>query len=184
MRQTLSMAVFILFLTACNLQVKDSADKSNGPSYTVPDDAAITKAVHDAYSCICFKNSNPAYDSIKNYFIPEAQLINFRTDRAEVTTLPQFVDLYRQFLQTNKVTLFYEEEIAGRNEQFGNIAHRISSYKTFVNQMDSAFERGVNSFQLIKTPNGWKVSSIIWDVEKPQLPIPAYYLKQDSSQRN
>jgi hypothetical protein len=184
MRQTLSIALFTLLLTACNYEGKDSPDKSNGRSYTVPDDAAITKAVHDAYSCICFKNSNPAYDSIKNYFIPEAQLINFRTGSAVVTSLPQFVDLYKQFLQTSKVTLFYEEEIAGRTEQFGNIAHRISSYKTFLNQMDSASERGVNSFQLIKTPKGWKVSSIIWDVEKPELPIPAYYLKQDSSQRN
>jgi len=39
-------------------------------------------------------------------------------------------------------------------------------------------ERCVNSFQLIKTKDGWKVSSIIWDVEKPGLKIPGYYLKK------
>jgi hypothetical protein len=46
--------------------------------------------------------------------------------------------------------------------------------------MDSIAERGVNSFQLVKTPQGWKVSSIIWDVESPRLKIPDYYLNKDS----
>jgi hypothetical protein len=46
--------------------------------------------------------------------------------------------------------------------------------------MDSVTERGVNSFQLIKTAKGWKVSSIIWDVETAKLKIPDYYLKKES----
>jgi len=50
-----------------------------------------------------------------------------------------------------------------------------------MNTMDSAAQRGVNSFQLVKTPQGWKVSSIIWDIESPKLKIPDYYLKVDST---
>jgi hypothetical protein len=145
--------------------------------YTVPDDSAITKAVHDAYAVISFKSgAKPFYDSIKYCFIPQAQLINYRTDTAQVTSIGQFVDAYKQFMEGNHIVLFAEEEIAGRTEQFGRIAHRISTYQTYINSMDSLPERGVNSFQLIKTPAGWKVSSIIWDVERPSLPIPHYYL--------
>jgi len=148
-------------------------------SYTVPDDSAITKAVHDAYAAISFKkDEKPKLTEIKNYFIPEAQLINFRTDTAQVTNFNQFVDLYKQFIEGNHISLFYEEELFGRTEQFGRVAHRISTYKTYLNRMDTIEERGVNSFQLIKTKDGWKVSSIIWDVEKPTLKIPGYYLKK------
>jgi hypothetical protein len=179
MRTIIFFAICFIALTACNNPAKENTVMP--ATYTVPDDAAITKAVHDAYACICFNDNNLRYDSIKNYFIPEAQLINFRTDTAAVTSLPQFVAFYKQFIESNKVKLFYEEELFGRTEQFGKIAHRISTYKTYLNTRDSAIERGVNSFQLIKTPAGWKVSSIIWDVEKPTLPVPVYYLKTDSA---
>jgi len=165
---------------ACTTPATQQAPTTaTGPtSYTVPDDAAITKAVADAYACISFNNSKPNYDGIKNYFIPQAQLINFRADTADVTSLPQFITLYKSFIESNKITMFFEEEVFGRTEQFGKIAHRISTYKTYLNTRDSAAETGINSFQLIKTPMGWKVSSIIWDVEKPTLQVPAYYLKK------
>jgi hypothetical protein len=174
---TLSIA-----LSSCHVSVKTKLGDSDSTyvrTYTVPDDSAITKAVHDAYGAISFKaGEKPRYAEIKDFFIPEAQLINFRTDTAQVTDMGQFVDLYRQFLEGNRIHLFYEEEIFGRTEQFGKIAHRICTYTTYLNARDSIAERGVNSFQLIKTKNGWKVSSIIWDVEKPSLKIPAYYLEK------
>jgi len=165
-------------LSSCQTSTKSSVqDSSAMQTYKVPDDSAIKKAVNDAYAAISFKQGEkPRYAEIPNYFTPQAQLINFRTDTAQVTSITQFVDLYKQFLEGNKVHMFYEEEIFGRTEQFGKIANRISTYTTYLNTRDSIAERGVNSFQLIKTKAGWKVSSIIWDVEKPTLRIPAYYL--------
>ncbi|HVW98457.1 MAG TPA: hypothetical protein VHA56_21000 [Mucilaginibacter sp.] len=178
----LMYAFFIMavIFSSCHVSVKKtigSDDSVSSGSYTVPDDSAITKAVHDAYYAISFKEGEkPRYDSIKYYFIPEAQLINFRTDTAQVLGISQFAGFYKQFLEANKVKMFYEEELFGRTEQFGKIAHRISTYVTYLNTKDKPEERGVNSFQLIKTNDGWKVSSIIWDVEKPTLKIPDYYL--------
>ena len=168
--------VAAIVLSACQVPGKKAA---GAEGYKVPDDSAITKAVADAYVAISFKDGEkPRYNEIENFFIPQAQLINFRTDTAQVTSIGQFVDLYKQFIEGNHIHLFYEEEIFGRTEQFGKIAQRISTYTTYFNTRDSIAERGVNSFQLIKTKNGWKVSSIIWDVEKPSLKIPAYYLKK------
>jgi len=172
----------LLICLACALAISSCQTKVTlhaSETYQVPDDSAITKAVHDAYTAISFKKGEkPRFSEIKNYFTPQAQLINFRTDTAQVTNINQFIDLYRQFVEGNHIGLFYEEELFGRTEQFGRVAHRISTYKTYLNRMDTIEERGVNSFQLIKTPYGWKVSSIIWDVEKPSLKVPEYYLKK------
>jgi len=170
-------------LSSCHVSVKKSigdSDSTTGKTYTVPEDSAITKAVHDAYAAISFKEGEqPRYGEIGNYFIPEAQLINFRTDTPQIVDIKHFIDpLYKSFVETNHIKMFYEEELFGRTEQFGRVAHRISTYVTYLNTRDKPEERGVNSFQLIKVKGVWKVSSIIWDVEKSTLKVPDYYLKK------
>ena len=165
-----------MLIVGCQDKAKQTQDPA---SYTVPDSAAIKKAVDDAYAAISFKKGEqPKSDQIAGYFTPQAQLINYRTDTAETLGIAQFVEAYKQFVTKSEITYFQEDELFGRTEQFGRIAHRISTYRTFLNNPDTAAERGVNSFQLIKTKAGWKVSSIIWDVEKPSLKIPDYYLKK------
>ena len=86
-------ALFVLLtcsviLSSCHVSVKKTigdADSAATKTYTVPDDSAITKAVQDAYMAISFKEGEkPRYDEIKNYFIPETQFINFRTDTAQI----------------------------------------------------------------------------------------------------
>jgi len=177
MKKLLLYTTCIITLSACHTKstqpVTDSATV-----YTVPDDEAIAKAVHDAYTSLTFKKGDtPNYEAIKTHFIPQAQLINCRSDTAQVTTINQFVYLFRSFVEADTVYAYTEKEIFGKNEQFGKIAERISSYKAIVNSKKKDItEIGVNSFQLIKTPTGWKVSSIIWDVEKKGLKVPGYYL--------
>jgi hypothetical protein len=175
MKPVLILSVCFYILYSCNSSNTNAVSNSN--SYTVPDEAAIKKAVDDAYASISFKSGEqPQYDAIKNYFTPQAQLINFIGDTAQTLSIDDFVKAFRNYVETTKIQSFQEQEIYGRTEQFGNIAHRISSYKTYINSLDMVKERGVNSFQLIKTPQGWKVSSLIWDVEKSGKPIPDYYL--------
>ncbi len=161
---------------SCN-SASNNSNTTQASAYTAPDDAAIKKAVDDAYAAISFKSGDqPRYDSIQYYFIPQAQLINYISDTAQILSISDFVKAFRNYVESTKITSFNEQEIYGRTDQFGNIAQRISTYKTYVNSNDIVKERGVNSFQLIKTPQGWKVSSIIWDVEKAGLQIPNTYL--------
>lgn len=176
---------FCIFMLAafisCQTQ-NQKTDPQNTPLSNAPEDEAIQKAVNDAYKVISFKKGEKVnYDSVKSCFVPGAMLRNFRNDSLETLTIDQFTELYKSMIASGSVTSFYEEEITGTTEQFGRIAQRISSYKTYINTMDSVSERGVNSFQLIKTPQGWKVSSIIWDVESSKLKMPAYYLKSDTA---
>ena len=176
--------VFILsvcFYILCSCNSSDTNTVSNNNSYTVPDDVAIKKAVDDAYTSMSFKSGEqPQYDAIKNYFTPQAQLINFIDDTAQTLSINDFVKAFQNYVETTKIQSCKEPEIYGRTEQFGNIAQRISSYKTYINSLDIVKERGVNSFQLIKTPQGWKVCSLIWDVEKNGNSIPDYYLGKNN----
>ena len=169
----LAVTCFIV-LVSCNDTAK-SVTQADRPQAADAD--AIKKAVTDAYRAICFKpGQQPDYAQIKACFIPEATLINFGDDSMQVMSISQFIDFYKAFLDSNRISSFYEEEIQGTTDQFGRIAQRMSSYKTYINTMDSAVQRGVNSFQTVKTPQGWKVSSIIWDIESPALQIPDQYL--------
>jgi hypothetical protein len=181
MKKLIPYIAIAVFLCSCQGKntgiLTDSTATGSSTTYAVPDEQAIKKAVDDAYGAISFKKGDtPRYDSIKNYFIPKAQLINFRSDSMQVTSIGQFVYLYRSFIEGDSVKMFYEKELYGKTEQFGKVASRVSTYKTFLNTMDKPEELGVNLFQLVKTPEGWKVSSIIWDVERKGLKIPAYYL--------
>jgi hypothetical protein len=176
MKKLLLYTSCLLVLSACHTKI-DKPVTDSVAVYHLPEEKAIKKAVDDAYASICFKKGEqPRYDDIRKAFIPKAQLINFRGDTAQVTNLEQFIYVYRTVVEADSLQSFYEDELYGKTEQFGKIAERISTYKTTLEGKTVEYERGVNSFQLIKTPQGWKVSSIIWDVEKKGLPVPGYYL--------
>ncbi|RPD43476.1 hypothetical protein [Paracnuella aquatica] len=178
MKQFLPILILFVFVS-CQASTQKTESQKADISHA-PEDEAITKAVADTYKIISFKEGAQVnYEHIKNYFVPQAQLLNFRNDTLETMTIDQFVTVYKNLVETNGITSFHEEEIKGTTDQFGRVAQRMSSYKTYINNMDSAAERGVNSFQLIKTPQGWKVSSIIWDVESDKLKMPDYYLNSD-----
>ena len=170
----------LLLLCACQTTETKQPPVSNESK--AEDEAAIRKAVDEAYHAISFnKGEQPRFDSMRNFAIPEIHFIDFRNDTLETLNMDQFINVYRQFIHDAGVQLFYEVELKGRTDQFGRVAQRMSTYATYLNTKDSATQRGVNSFQLIKTSNGWKVSSIIWDVESPKLKIPAWYLPADAA---
>ncbi|MBK3494158.1 hypothetical protein JFL43_04645 [Viridibacillus sp. YIM B01967] len=73
---------------------------------------------------------------------------------------------------------FKEEEVYEITEIFGNIAHRFSLYRKIGVLAGEAFDTmGMKTMQFIRTPCGWKISSIAWDDEKIGLAIPERYRK-------
>jgi hypothetical protein len=72
---------------------------------------------------------------------------------------------------------FLERELANHTEMFGNMAHVWSTYESRYTADDpEPFSRGVNSFQLLYHSGRWWVVSILWDIERPDSPIPERYL--------
>ena len=55
---------------------------------------------------------------------------------------------------------------------FGGFAHVLSAYETKQSEHASEpFARGVNSLQLIREGDGWRVLSLLWDEEGPSVPL-------------
>jgi hypothetical protein len=62
---------------------------------------------------------------------------------------------------------FYEIETARRINIFGNMAHAWSIYEARRSPDATDLDRrGINSIQLYKDADGWKVISMIWDNER------------------
>lgn len=73
---------------------------------------------------------------------------------------------------------FREREIARRVEQFGHIAHVWSTYEGRT-ETDSTAIRGINSIQLMHDGARWWVVSVFWEAERPNLPLPPQYLRNE-----
>ncbi len=77
-------------------------------------------------------------------------------------------------------TGFHETDVCRVTETYGRIAHVFSTYESrFTPDNPIAFNRGANSIQLVWDEGRWWVTSIIWDMESDDNPIPARYLKPE-----
>jgi len=75
-----------------------------------------------------------------------------------------FLDMIRSMLEAGAYTSFHEFELARRVEYFGNIAQIWSLYETRCNRASrEALNRGVNSIQLLREAEGWRVVGLLWD---------------------
>jgi len=61
-------------------------------------------------------------------------------------------------------------------EQYGDIAHVMSTYEKHRWGDTTVIGRGINSIQMIRKDNRWWVTSIIWDEETGAGPVPPKYL--------
>ncbi len=175
MKNLLFFAACLLALSACQTKTTKPAVDSTA-AYSVPDDKAITRAVTNTYAALSFnKGEQPKYDAIKNCFIDKAESYCRIGDSVMTINLGQFIYLDRSYIESAHIQYMRQEQLYGKAEQFGNVAQYRSTYKVYMNNPDSAAERGVNFFQLVKTTSGWKVSSITWDIERPGLKVPGYY---------
>lgn len=114
--------------------------------------------------------------AIYRIFIPEGQIIKSIGPAFEIYGLQQFIEPREKLLNEGILTDFKEEEVLEKTEIFGNIAHRFSLYKKSGILSGEAFEaKGMKTIQFVKTPNGWKISSIAWDDEREGLSIPDEY---------
>ncbi len=63
--------------------------------------------------------------------------------------------------------------VSETTELFGNVAHRFSPYgKRGVTDRGPIEVRGAISTQFVRTADGWRISSMAWDDERPGLELP------------
>jgi hypothetical protein len=142
--------------------------------HAADDTAAMAKVLADFFAAVSFpEGARPDYPAMRGLFCEGAQLIKNSGDLPEISTVDEFILSRQQQVDSGELTSFEEVEVAHVTEAFGNVGHRFSTYQKRGTSNDVAFEaRGIICTQFIRTPSGWKISSMAWDDERPGLRIP------------
>jgi hypothetical protein len=121
---------------------------------------------------------SPHYENIHPLFIEGGLLIKNSTATPEISGVAEFIAPRKAMVASGEWSRFQETELFERTEIFGNVAHRFSGYSKSGTLNEVPFEaRGMLSTQFIRTPQGWKISSMAWDDEREGLCIPGHDAK-------
>ncbi|OOG37188.1 hypothetical protein [Polaromonas sp. A23] len=117
--------------------------------------------------------SAPPYGDIPALFIDAGLLIKNTGAAPEISSVHEFIAPRQALVDGGALTRFREWELSETTQIFGNIAHRYSAYGKAGTMKGEAFEaRGMISTQFVKTPEGWKMSAMAWDDERPGQTLP------------
>jgi len=163
---TFSLIIFLLFTYSA-------------PAQQTP----VDKVVTDLYESISFsEDKEPDYEKFKSLFAGGGQLVSVRDTVSYRLTPADYEKMMTKQRESGQLLSFIEKELHRTTEQYGNILHVFSTYQTHAetpNETDT--ERGINSIQLIKQDESWKVTSIVWYQESKEHPIPEKYLSGNNN---
>jgi hypothetical protein len=117
----------------------------------------------------------PAYDDLYATFIERGLLIKNSGPMPETRDIHTFVEARKGSMRVGRAS-FHEIVLFATTEVFGNVGHRFSAYaKSGTSQGKPFATRGVISTQFVLTPDGWKISVMAWDDERPGLSVKERY---------
>ena len=87
-------------------------------------------------------------------------------------SVDEYVQIRRRVIEGGEIRSLEEWELGGHTDHFGDIAQRISAYAVRINGQEELAERGVMSFQLVRTRAGWRIHSLTWHAESGDHPVP------------
>lgn len=103
-------------------------------------------------------------------------LIKNSGQEPEVSSVDDFIRPRQRLVDNGELTQFLESESAHLDDVLGNVAHRLSTYtKSGVSARIAFRARGVISTQFILTRQGWRMTSMAWDDERPGLTVSERY---------
>lgn len=120
------------------------------------------------------------WDEMRTLFLDGARLrmvvrLEDGSEKLREWTLDEFARDAGEFYSQEG---FWEREVSRRVECFGSIAHVFSTYESRVKDPDGPpAMRGINSVQLIRGKDRWLITSVIFQTEQKEIPIPPEYLE-------
>jgi hypothetical protein len=143
------------------------------------DQFAIESTVLAVYNVISGPAGRRDWDRFEALFAPGARLISTKRGEggvvtANVMTPKEYATKAGAYFNDHG---FFERPANNRIEIFGDIAHVFSTYESrHASSDEKPFARGINSFQLVRSGDDWKVLTIFWEEEDAAHPIPTQYL--------
>ena len=119
------------------------------------------------YEVISFDDGAvPDWTGMARLFSPHARITRLTPEGVDYMDLASFRGMAEELIEVGAFTSFYEREIARRTERFGAVIHVASAYETKTSPAATDYlERGVNSLQLIREHDSWKIISLCWDIQ-------------------
>jgi hypothetical protein len=96
--------------------------------------------------------------------LKETMIIKKSELKEDIYNLQTFIEPRKKILSNGKLTEFEERETSEETKIAGNIAQRFSTYKKSGYLNGDFFQgNGTKLFQFIKTKEGWRISSLVWE---------------------
>jgi hypothetical protein len=129
------------------------------------DDPAIARLLEDLYKVISFEEGDePDWNGLQLLFSEHARITRITPEGADHMDPRSFLAMTRSMLELGAYTSFFEFEVARQVRCFGNVAQVWSAYETRRDRSAAAaLGRGINSIQLIREGEGWRVLGLLWD---------------------
>jgi hypothetical protein len=148
------------------------------------DDAAIARLLKELYEVISFEEGDePNWNGLQALFSEHARITRITPDGTDHMDPRSFLAMTRNMLELGAYTSFYEFEVGCEVQHFGNVAQVWSLYETRRNRSATrALGRGINSIQLIREGEGWRVLGLLWDEihARPDLELSRHELPRGS----
>jgi len=125
----------------------------------------LDRLIQEFYRVICFEEGGaPDFDRMTDLFSQHARITRVTPEGVDHLDVQGFSALVRELLELGAFTSFYEHEIGRTAYRYGRVAHIASAYETkaFADAIDY-LERGVNSLQVLREQDGWRIVSLCWD---------------------
>jgi len=131
---------------------------------------ALIKALYEVISFD--EGGEPDWSRMQALFSQHARITRVTPDGTDYLDVVGFQELAKESFDLGVYTRFFEIEVQRDERKFGALAHVLSAYETRHNPSASEpFARGVNSLQLIREDETWKVLSLFWDEERVDNPL-------------
>ncbi|HET7542734.1 MAG TPA: hypothetical protein VFK05_22840 [Polyangiaceae bacterium] len=152
--------------------MNSTENKREAPA-AADDGSEIDALIRALYEVISFdQDSEPDWRRMQSLFSRHARITRITPDGTDYLDVGGFQELAKETFDLGVYTRFFEIEVLRDERRFGGLAHVLSAYET--RHSPSALEpfaRGVNSLQLIKEDESWKVLSLFWDEERLDNPL-------------
>lgn len=124
----------------------------------------VNHTISKLFKAISFERGNPPnMHKIKALFIEGGILINYNEEIPQIFHVEKFIDHFNDLYQQGVVNGLEDREVYHKTKVYDRIAHRYSFYEARMSPNDEPFATGINSIQLIKMGEHWKVSSMAWN---------------------
>jgi hypothetical protein len=134
------------------------------------------EVVTTLYEMVTFDaGTTPDWDEVRSLFVEEAVIV-LRTGRDEMSvfSVDGFVDDFVQFIEQGDVkeTGFTEQILGMKQFVYGDIAHVLVLFDSHIPGSGRAPRKGIDSFELIRRDDLWRIVSITNERPSEGNPIP------------